>query len=148
MRRILPLALALLAAGCLGDEGRTGGNESVRNGAAPVEVYDATLDFSGDPSGARRETALDMPPGARHFTFTVTWEGQPAGPTADVAIVMVDGQGNEVASCRLGTGAVTSTGRDCGPQTNMADRGPYKLTWEGFGAVKAHVTIIASFPQE
>ena len=146
MRQVLPFALALLAVGCLGDEGAAGPAPATPR--APVEVYDGRLGFSEDVSGAPREVALSMPEGARHFTFTVTWEGEPAAPTSDVAVTMVDGGGNEVASCRLGTSAVAGMGRDCGPQTNMADRGPYALRWEGFGAVRAHVVVMATFPQE
>lgn len=146
MRTTLALVFILLAAGCLGREGGT--DPSTTEAQAPVKVYDKTLDFSTDPSGAPREEPLSMPAGARHFAFTVTWEGQPAGPTANVAISLLDGEGNTVASCDLGTSAVAGEGRDCGPQTNMADRGPYVLRWEGFGPVRGHVVVTATFPQE
>lgn len=146
MRRLLPLVLALLASGCLGE--RPAPDAADQQPRPPVEVYAGTLDFSRDPSGAVQEVPVTMPAGARRFTMTVDWQGAPAGPTRDVGVALLDGEGNEGASCRLGTGAVATEGRDCGPQTNMADRGPYVLRVEGYGMVQARVVVTASFPQE
>jgi hypothetical protein len=143
VRLVIMLLLVAAAAGCLEPYRYepAGASEPVRR--EPVEVYKDTIDFtSGEPGSV----PIAMPEGARHFTLTGRWSENLVG-ASDASFGLVDGSGAAVASCELRT-AVVSSSNECGPKTNMADNGPYTLSWEGRGTVSAEILIMAQFPQE
>lgn len=149
----LLLASSAVLAGCATDgsgSGRGSGEGSGRGGsgeglAEPVTVYEATLDFSEDPSGAARTQPLGFPAGARHFVFEGTWRGKtPVMTTRDVVLELRDSSGGTVAGCSMGTNGVTTGTRDCGPVTNNVRAGEsYALYWSGHGTVEIDLRISA-----
>jgi hypothetical protein len=154
MRLLVVAFLAATAAGCIGpgDAPPTATptppspTAMIPSPEAPAAVYDETIDFSEDVSGGVvHEVDLELPRDARSFTFTVDFTADtPTSTAKDVRIWMVDGMGDTVADCDLGTSAVTSAeGRDCGPTTNNVHDTSYQLRWRGFGNLRAHVLVTA-----
>jgi hypothetical protein len=156
---VLPLLLVplLLAAGCAtpggGPTPTTPGSPTAATGEAhpaQAEIYNKTLDFSADPSGAAQEAKLDFPAWTNLFTLSGTWRGSaPVATTSQVRVEIHDKDGTLVAGCSLDTNVVTQPS-SCGPKSNnvKAERAPYKLVWSGFGDVQLDVRVTAQAAQE
>lgn len=151
MRLVWPLlGLVALAVGCVTAEPEAGPTAKPAPTAAPpasdpVEVLNATYDFSRNPEGQRNEVTLEFPEDARTFDLAVSWSSLgPTATTRGVRVSLFDVDGDRVGDCSLDTNVVTQVeGRGCGPQTNNVREGAYHLVWEGTGTVQAHVTIVA-----
>ena len=149
---LLFLFLLVIAAGCAAPGGGTPtstsgevAGTSVNTHPAQVEVFNKTLDFSTDPSGAPKDGALNFPAWAGHFTFAGMWHGSaPVTTTNQVKAEIHDRDGNTVAGCSLDTNVATQQS-ECSPKTNngFASRAPYKLVWSGFGDVQFDARVSA-----
>lgn len=149
------VGLALVAAGCITQPEDSDGQDAptptpsatpTSAAAGPTKVYDETIDFSEDTSGGVvQEAELEFPVGARFFTFTAEFTSEtPTAATKDLRIWIVDGNGDTLADCDLGTNAVTTPeSRDCGPSTQNVRDTTYTLRWRGFGNLQAHVVVTA-----
>ena len=148
------IVTALLATGCLGPTEDTlpptatspPTNDLTPTPISGTTVYDETLDFSEDTSGGVvHEAELEFPTGVRFFTFTAEFTSDtPTATTKDVRIWIVDGNGDTLADCDLGTNAATTAeARDCGPSTQNVRDTSYTLRWRGFGNLRSHVVVTA-----
>lgn len=146
----LLLASAALLAGCAapggGDpDGNETGNVPPQGLAQPVAVFEGTLDFSEDPTGAERSEALTVQAGARQLNLTGVWRSQtPLMTTNEVFVEVRDSSGAVVAKCDMDQGGITDP-VECGPTSMDVRAGEtYTLAWGGFGNVELDLTIEAS----
>lgn len=137
--RAFALVAALLAAGCLGTPDATTATVATPSPLpAPVDVYNATIDFALGASGSVR---LQIPAGARALTLSVSWLSEsPATATTGPKIEIIDKHDDVTARCEHARGVSQSDDQDCF-QTGSVNDAPYDIVWDGRGAVKARVVV-------
>lgn len=149
---LLLLALSVVLAGCTtgggggGSEGGQGGGSAPQGLAQPVTVYEETLDFSTDPSGAEKTAPVEAPADARSLTLSAQYRAKaPITSTNQVTVVLRDGTGAVLADCSMGINGVTQAEPTCeGQPVDVQPGESYVVAWSGFGTVEADVRVVAS----
>lgn len=140
-RRLLPLALALLA-GCAApaqDAQAVLPESSSPAGAGPVELYHETYDFGRLPPGELKDP-FEVPPGTATLRWRVSWISLAPVTPGGAEIKLEDPDGENTLECELASGPVPSA--PCEGNLAAPARGTWQLEYEGGGpGLQAEVVV-------